>query len=168
MSRVGRLVRLWGPPQSVGLVTKGHHGWSKDVCMLRRLVYPSLAWGTMSSRGIPLHSSSELGNYVSGETVEHHEDGVQLQGTVTVNGTIQKVQYRSSDSGYTVLKVGVSPDSAETIPAGALDGSPASSYRYKKRRKKGISITVVGILPVLHVGQGVSVQGSWTETPCPT
>lgn len=162
MSRVGHFM-LCGTPQSVAFT--GHHVWSKYMRMLRRMVSPSsLVCGTMSSRGIPLHSS--IGDYVSGETVEHREGGVQTQGTVTVNGTIQKVQYRSSDSGYTVLKVGISPDCAEAISEGALDGSPASSFRYKTRREKGISITVVGISPVLYVDPRCCTVASRAAMSC--
>lgn len=94
-----------------------------------------------------------------------------------VDGTIKKVQYRSSDSGYTVLKVGVSPESLANdaghggdngrIPEGALEGasSMVSKYRKRKNKQNDLSITVVGILPVLHVGQGVTVQGTWTTHP---
>ena len=94
-----------------------------------------------------------------------------------VDGTIKKVQYRSCDSGYTVLKVGVSPESLANdaghggdngrIPEGALEGasSMVSKYRKRKNKQNDLSITVVGILPVLHVGQGVTVQGTWTTHP---
>lgn len=92
-----------------------------------------------------------------------------------VDGTIKKVQYRSSDSGYTVLKVGVSPealaaaveDGRSVIPDGALEGASSLVNKYRKRKNKrsDMSITVVGILPVLHVGQGVTVEGSWTTHP---
>eukprot|EP00889_Picochlorum_renovo_P008494 jgi/Picre1/35524/NNA_002985.t1 len=80
-------------------------------------------------------------------------------------GKIMKVQYRSSESGYSVLKVGIDPERATDIPNLALEGS-GSKFRYgQKKRRRDFSITVVGILPVLHVGQGVTVQGSWTTHP---
>lgn len=92
-----------------------------------------------------------------------------------VDGTIKKVQYRSIESGYTVLKVGVSPealaaaaeDGVSVIPDGALEGASSLVNKYRKRKNKrsDLSITVVGILPVLHVGQGVTVEGSWTTHP---
>jgi hypothetical protein len=86
-------------------------------------------------------------------------------GPVSVEGAIKKVQYRASETGYTVLKVGVSPEYEGDIPDLALEGSN-SHYKFgKKKNRKELAITVVGILPVLHVGQGISVQGSWTTHP---
>jgi RecD/TraA family predicted helicase len=86
-----------------------------------------------------------------------------------VDGTIKKVQYRSSQSGYSVLKVGVSRESLSgenLIPEGALEGSALVGQYTRRKNKKGeLSITVVGILPVLHVGQGVTVEGNWTTHP---
>lgn len=111
-----------------------------------------------------LHSIGDMNE----KTVEEDrvvKDEHVVEGFVTVEGTIQKVQYRSSESGYTVLKISVSPESMHAVPAMALEGSPASSYGYKRRQRKGLSVTVVGILPVLHVGQGVAVYGSWTTHP---
>jgi RecD/TraA family predicted helicase len=115
-------------------------------------------------RGNSLHGKAAQ-NEEAFYGIEEASTSALQQGNVIVEGTIQKVQYRSSESGYSVLKVGISPEFVTAVPALALEGSPASSYKYKKRRKKGLSITVVGILPVLHVGQGVAVQGSWTTHP---
>lgn len=91
----------------------------------------------------------------------HHSS----QTHVSVEGKIRKVQYRSNESGYSVLKVGIDPERATDIPNLALEGS-GSKFRYGQKKRRGdFSITVVGILPVLHVGQGVTVHGSWTTHP---
>lgn len=138
-----------------------------ELARMRYLIRPLFV------RGCRLYPSQCLGDAYQrmsedGPGEEKEEEQRAPQGGVIVEGTIQKVQYRSSDSGYTVLKVGISPESGSNVPSIALEGSSGSPYRYsghKKRQKKGLSITVVGILPVLHVGQGVVVYGSWTTHP---
>ena len=112
----------------------------------------------------PSSSSAALG--VANQSHVGFQIGVSSKcGPVSVEGTIKKVQYRASETGYTVLKVGVSPEYEGDIPDIALEGSN-SHYKFgKKKNKKEVAITVVGILPVLHVGQGIFVKGSWTTHP---
>ena len=96
-------------------------------------------------------------------------DGQNQSGTVNIHGVIKKVNYRASESGYTVMRVSVAKEYAESIPDVALGGmSSSSSYRMGQKKQRSVQhlgVTVVGILPVLHVGQHVNVEGAWTTHP---
>eukprot|EP00890_Picochlorum_soloecismus_P000258 jgi/Picsp_1/1232/NSC_04713-R1_family len=111
------------------------------------------------------------GNASSSTVINRDGFGSTLESsTVNIQGVIKKVNYRASESGYTVMRVSVSNEYAESIPDVALGGvSSSSGYSRMGQKKQGSvqhsSVTVVGILPVLHVGQHVSVEGSWTTHP---
>ena len=59
-------------------------------------------------RGNSLHGKAAQ-NEEAFYGIEEASTSALQQGNVIVEGTIQKVQYRSSESGYSVLKVGISP-----------------------------------------------------------
>ena len=160
----------------------GHPPGRRQVCSLVRTAVPRRTMATGGPQGgHASHFAAAVDPYyvTSAAPADGHQQidaatFVPSQQAV-VDGTIKKVQYRSSDSGYTVLKVGVTPESLaaavedgrSVIPDGALDGASSLVNKYRKRKNKrsDLSITVVGILPVLHVGQGVTVEGSWTTHP---
>jgi ATP-dependent exoDNAse (exonuclease V) alpha subunit len=70
---------------------------------------------------------------------------------VTVEGTVQRVQFRDAESFYTILRLALSPGSA--APPG--EAAPA-------RGRGRPVVTVVGTLPSgASVGQAVRVAGAW-------
>lgn len=89
---------------------------------------------------------------------------------VGLEGTVEKVQFRAEQTGYTVLKVALrapiahESSAAESVvvlqaPAGEVDQVRPS----KARRPRKQVITVVGNLQQLEVGQSVRLSGNWIE-----
>ena len=118
-----------------------------------------------SSSGGGGGAMTSLGNVDAGKaaSLAGHEGGMDA-GPVVLRGTIKKVHYRSNETGYSVLKVLLDPEYIERVPLLGMAGQTGSGsfqFRHRKKKKEN-SVTVVGILPVLHIGQGVLVEGNWT------
>ena len=157
----GRMERLRVLQGGDGVVSRGKATWPEAVSPLIEYDYDSNNSNNKNLGGI-------AAGLVKGYEVERQS---QSNGTVNMQGVIKKVNYRASESGYTVMRVSVSNEYAELVPREALGGgmSSPSSYRMGQKKQKGsvqhTSVTVVGILPVLHVGQHVHVEGAWTTHP---
>ncbi|KAI3435893.1 hypothetical protein D9Q98_001951 [Chlorella vulgaris] len=80
-------------------------------------------------------------------------------GSVKVQGTVQKVTFRSPDTGYTVFRLQVAADVGS--PQDPAAGSAAASQRSVKGKRS--VITVVGNLQAVAVGQSLLLSGSWVD-----
>eukprot|EP00208_Stichococcus_sp_RCC1054_P000835 CAMPEP_0206136362 /NCGR_PEP_ID=MMETSP1473-20131121/1596_1 /ASSEMBLY_ACC=CAM_ASM_001109 /TAXON_ID=1461547 /ORGANISM="Stichococcus sp, Strain RCC1054" /LENGTH=1201 /DNA_ID=CAMNT_0053528837 /DNA_START=280 /DNA_END=3885 /DNA_ORIENTATION=+ len=80
-----------------------------------------------------------------------------------VEGTVKKVQYRSAESGYTVLKV--KPSEASATSMVSLGTTPAATRGGKGGRGRGGLITVTGIWKEMHIAEGQQAQfwGDWVD-----
>jgi exodeoxyribonuclease V alpha subunit len=65
----------------------------------------------------------------------------------TISGTIERITFYNEDSGYTVLKL--SPDKKQAPGTTARDGT----------------VTIVGTMPALGVGESVNFSGDWFNDP---
>ena len=95
-------------------------------------------------------------------------------GYTTLEGSVQKVNFRSQQTAYTVLKLSVRPEFADMVPetsATAPSTSAAkSTYYHRKAVQSKTStekprkpvITVVGTFPAVAAGQTVRITGTWT------
>lgn len=91
--------------------------------------------------------------------------------TIVVEGTVDAIHYRCSKSAYTVLRLHVRPGSSLELPEPAeqdatVRNNPSNGARRRarspSRTNRTQSVTVVGSLPQLTVGQVVRLTGSWT------
>jgi len=99
-------------------------------------------------------------------------EGSAVQGPVILQGSVQKIHYRSPQTAYTVLRLSVHPDFVDNVPE-MVETAPstAAASAQNRRRSNGRTtgkkprkpvITIVGTLPQIAVGQTVRVTGSWT------
>lgn len=99
---------------------------------------------------------------------------------VVLEGAIQKIHYRSSETAYTVLRLSVAPEFLGELPppdvnspataaaaaaaARARGRRPAATQQDPSRTRKRV-ITVVGTMPQVCVGQSLRLSGSWMTHP---
>lgn len=114
------------------------------------------------------------------QSVEDTNKGLinALDSAVVVEGTIQKVHFRSEDTAYTVLRLKLGSEFADCLASVASlneefkkAGAHSNSMPlYNKRRRKAASagagsanhVTVVGTMQKVLPGQKIRVEGSWT------
>ena len=72
-----------------------------------------------------------------------------------VAGTVQRITFRAADTGYSVLRVKADKDSKLPSPAFL----PGQAGPRKDRRRSTDTVTVVGVLPQLCVGQSLRFHG---------
>ena len=88
----------------------------------------------------------------------------QYKNDFTFTGEIHRVTFHAEDTGYTVARVLCSDkDTLKELPKGALT---KPNRRPKKGQKEALAtITVVGEMPNVGVGQTLKLTGYWRSNP---
>lgn len=90
-------------------------------------------------------------------TYVHATNNLQAEFDEVVQGTVERIIFRSPSNGYTVARIREAP----------LGDSDNNESRTKRRSRASNALTVVSQtgLATVAVGDAISCEGSWTEDP---